>query len=135
MPQAKSASSNIAPHPAGRASVRKKLDAGQSGTLRYPRQFGEALVCVRYRHHPENGKRYTPVEIVVDERQTLPVAHAAPVQADTLIAIHIDYAETELRTRAKEAGARWDGGRKAWLMTFREAQRLGMVGRIKGVAE
>ncbi|MEW5771589.1 MAG: hypothetical protein AB1831_14650 [Pseudomonadota bacterium] len=115
--------------------MRKKLDAGQAGTLRYQRQFGDALVCVRYRHHPENGKRYTTVEIVVDERQTFAVAHATPMQADTLIAVHIDYAETELRARAKEAGARWDGGRKAWLMTYMEAKRLGLLGRIKGAVE
>lgn len=121
------------PHPAGRASVRKKLDAGQPGTQRYVRQFGETLVCVRYRHHAD-GRRYTTVEIVVDERHGLPMTHH-PSLPNATVAVKIDYADSESRAWAKAAGARWDADRKAWLMDMETAHRLGFKERILGVVK
>jgi hypothetical protein len=121
-------------HPAGQAGVRKKLDAGQPGTQRYLRQFGESLVCVRYRHHAD-GRRYTTVEIVVDERHSLPMTRHPPLPPDAMVAVRIEYADADLRTRAKAAGARWDADRKAWLMNMETAYRLGLKDRITGLVK
>jgi hypothetical protein len=117
--------------PAARFPVSKKLTPGQAGTKRYQRQFGDALVCVRYRHHPEAGKRYTTVEIIVDERQhPLPTRPHGIVDGE-IVAIQIGYAETDLRQRAKQSGAKWDNATKHWLMPYRVALELGLHGRIK----
>ena len=122
------------PNPAGQAGVRKKLDAGQPGTQRYLRQFGESLVCVRYRHHAD-GRRYTTVEIVVDERHSLPMTRHASLPPEAMVAVRIKYADAESRARAKAAGARWDADRQAWLMDMETAHRLGLKDRFMGVVK
>lgn len=48
--------------------VTKKLLPGAPGTKRFKKKYGRRLVCVRYRKDPENERRLTTVEIVVDER-------------------------------------------------------------------
>jgi hypothetical protein len=90
---------------------------------RYQRQFGDALVCVRYRINPETARRYTTVEIVMDEKQ-LPGFPALGGTTDgTLVALAITHGETELRQRVKQAGARWDQNRKAWIVPYRFARQ------------
>ena len=48
------------------SKINKRLAPGQNGTKRYLNQYGNALVCVRYRQ--DQSQRYTTVEIVVDQR-------------------------------------------------------------------
>ena len=48
-------------------AVTKRLLPGRPGTKRHQQQHGAQLVCVRYRHDPENGRRYTTVELLVDD--------------------------------------------------------------------
>ena len=43
----------------------KRLAPDQAGAKKLARQYGNALVCVRYRQDPEQGLRYTTVELVV----------------------------------------------------------------------
>jgi hypothetical protein len=47
--------------------VRLKLKPGQRGTKHLSRQYGDRLVCVRYRYDEETKKRYTTVELIVAE--------------------------------------------------------------------
>ncbi|MDD3529478.1 MAG: hypothetical protein PHS77_06335 [Gallionellaceae bacterium] len=117
--------------PIHRAGISKKLAPGQPGTKRYQRQFGDALVCVRYLIHPETARRYTTVEIVVDEKR-LP-AFPAPndTAEETLVALAIAYGETDLRQRVKQAGGKWDQDRKVWLLPYGIACKLGLHGRIR----
>lgn len=117
--------------PAHQAGITKKLAPDQPGTKRYQRQFGDALVCVRYRIHAETARRYTTVEIVVDEKQ-LPRFPAPNGTADeTLVALAIAYGETELRHRVQQAGGKWDQDRKVWLLPYGLARKLGLHGRIR----
>ena len=52
--------------------VIKNLKSGADGTKRYLRRFGDKLLCVRYRLDKENGKRYTTVELIVDQGEHRP---------------------------------------------------------------
>lgn len=126
---------NAANNPATQAGISKKLSPGQPGTKRYQRQFGDALVCVRYRVHPETARRYTTVEIIVDERQLARFPAPGGVTDTTLVALTIAYGETELRQRAKQAGAKWDQQRKVWLLPYGIARQLGLHGRIRNAPE
>lgn len=47
--------------------VIKTLKPGQPGTKKYQKQFGNKLVCVRYRVNQKRRVRSTTIEIVVDE--------------------------------------------------------------------
>jgi len=52
--------------------VIKKILPGKPGTIRWLRQFGAHLVCVRYRGNATRRVRTTTVEIVVDEKFWMP---------------------------------------------------------------
>ncbi|GAB4373538.1 MAG: hypothetical protein Kow0042_17510 [Calditrichia bacterium] len=49
------------------ARTRKMLRPGQPGTKKLSQKFGADLVCVRYRYDATQKKRYTTVEVVIDE--------------------------------------------------------------------
>lgn len=42
------------------------LKPGQRGTKKLVKEFGDKLVCVRYRYDAENNVRYKTVELIVD---------------------------------------------------------------------
>ncbi len=64
--------------PLQRSSIIKKLHPDQKGALRLAERFGDRLVCVRYRTDHESGRRFTTVEIVVEERTPAePARHTA----------------------------------------------------------
>lgn len=113
-----------APPRASFGHVVKKLLPGKPGTSGQQARFGDALVCVRYRSSPETGRQYTTVEIVVAERA------ARPTVGPAIVAVRIDYHEAELRSRAKQAGARWDPKARAWRMPRNVARSLGLRNRI-----
>lgn len=106
------------------ARVSKRLSPGQNGTKRLQAQYGDALVCVRYRQ--DGRRRYTTVELVIDEQDLPPrtptIKHLVPVA--------IGYQERELRTQAKQAGAVWDANQRAWIMPRSVAETLGLEARI-----
>lgn len=107
------------------ARVTKRLSPGQNGTKRYQTEFGESLVCVRYRQ--DGNRRYTTVELLVDHSDLPP---RGPSLKD-FVAVHIDYREKELRQLVKEEGAMWDPDSRVWIMPRSLAKRLGVEDRIK----
>jgi len=48
------------------------LKPGQKGTKQLTEQYGDALICVRYRYDPEKRKRLKTVEIIVSESEWTP---------------------------------------------------------------
>ena len=55
-----------------KAEVRTTLAPGQNGTKRLLRQYGDQLVCVRYRYDKLRGKRLKTVELIIDEQDWVP---------------------------------------------------------------
>lgn len=72
---------------------------------------GAALVCVRYREDRDGRRQYTTVELVVSDRTS---TH----RGDGEVSVRIDYWETQLRAKAKQAGAIWDPVAKLWRMSL-----------------
>lgn len=105
---------------ARRSRITKKLHPPQSGSQRWERRFGNALVCVRYRHDARAGIRYTTVELIVETR---PVDR----QPHTLVLVPISAFNESKRQRAIALGAKWKRRDKAWLMTLDAAQRLNLI--------
>ncbi|GEM_PF-1071900 len=100
--------------------VIKKLSPGQPGTVKLAQRFGDALVCVRYRldAEPRNMRRYTTVELVVDQ---------GPPTDRTFVKVRIP--DIELRRRAIQHGAVWDAKLRLWRMRYGLAKSLGLVDR------
>jgi hypothetical protein len=108
--------------------VVKRIAPTQPGAIKLARQFGERLVCVRYRHDRADTYRYTTVELVVD---------AGPIQAShrrtqpkiQLVAIRIEPHETALNRLVREHGAVWDGKVRLWYLRRATAKALGLLDR------
>jgi len=109
--------------------ARSKLNPGQPGTLKLVRQYGDRLVCVRYRYDALKRRRYTTAEIVVDESEwdPLPSATARRERVPVRIAIQ----ETTLREKAKTAGGRWDPNQRVWMLPMEQVIQLGLTNRVK----
>jgi hypothetical protein len=84
--------------------VRLTLPAGAPGTKRLVEEYGERLICVRYRYDEKRRRRLKTAEIVVDD---VPWAPSPQAESHQLVYVAIEYREWELRERIKEAGGSW----------------------------
>ena len=109
--------------------VKATIKPGQNGARRYTRQYGDQLVCVRYRYDKRRQKRLTTVELIVDEQDWI---QGITIPPDKIVPLRIAYGETELREKVKEAGAYWDSKLKCWKLSFRLVYALGLEKRIIG---
>lgn len=110
----------------------KTINAGKNGSRRLQREWGEKLLCVRYREH--NKKIYTTIEIVIDERDK-PPKNVCQFQTlsnrnKTIVAIKVAYEEEELRAKIKRHGGKWSKALKLWLIPYQVATHLAIRDRI-----
>jgi len=106
---------------AATARVVKKLGPQDPGARRWAAEFGDRLLCVRYRVDPLRQRRQTTVELVVEE---------APTLGSVRVGLRIAWAETELRQRVKAAGGKWDAEAALWMLPLGAARQLGLVDRV-----
>jgi hypothetical protein len=106
--------------------VRLKLNPGQRGTKHLVKQYGERLVCVRYRYDENSRKRYTTIELIVNEKAWNPVVF----KPDSIVRIQIAFDEVDVRQKIKDAGGRWSKSTKTWKISYKTACRLGLKTRI-----
>lgn len=109
--------------PQRRSNIVKKLHPDQKGTRRLTERFGDRLVCVRYRTDPESGRRFTTVEIVVEERSPTP-----PEPSHQLV--RVGWKETQLRDAIKASGGIWMPDMKLWKVSGSTIRRLKLKKRI-----
>lgn len=114
--------------------VIRTIKPGKPGSIRFYQRWREKLVAVRYRRDAENNKIYTTIELIVDVREQAPPnisllsVHAH--KRRQAVALPIAWEEKELRTRAKQMGARWSKVKKVWLMRYQTSVVLGVQDRI-----
>lgn len=90
------------------------LKPGQDGTKRLLAQYGDRLLCVRYRFDENRGVKVKTIELIVDERPlTAPRFHN-----DDLVPVHVGYDEQELRQQLRTLRGRWDAERKLWYVRY-----------------
>ena len=92
--------------------VKATIKPGLNGTKKYLQQYGDQLVCVRYRYDKQRNRRQTTVELIVDEQDWKKGYNVRP---DQLVPIKVGFGETDLREKVKAAGAFWDKDQKACL--------------------
>ncbi|MBI3164238.1 MAG: hypothetical protein IPG44_10110 [Anaerolineales bacterium] len=98
--------------------------AGQKGTRQLQLQYGDALVCVRYRYDKARRRRMKTVELVVEEREWTPV--------DALVLLKISWGEKALGIKVKRAGGEWLSDRKLWRLPYGKVLELGLGERVVG---
>ena len=67
-------------------------------------QYGDRLVCVRYRYDAQRKTRFKTVELIVAQR--------------------------DLRQRVKQAGGTWNPSRKVWELRYAHVVALKLQARI-----
>jgi len=104
--------------------VGTRMKPGQRGTRKLLRDFGDRLVCVRYRYDENGRRRLTTIELVVAEAPWTPISSRL---------VHLDVRPWEISVReaVKKAGGRWDPERKLWRIRLDRALKLGMKERIR----
>ena len=95
--------------PLHQVRITKKLGPDQAGAKKLAQRYGENLVCVRYRQDAPTGRRYTTVEIVVDE---------GPIAVDNrlpdVVHLRVAIGEIDLQRQIKQLGGEWDRRYRAW---------------------
>jgi hypothetical protein len=100
------------------------MPPGAKGTRRLLREYGQKLVCVRYRYDEMRRRRLKTVEIVIEE-----VAWTPPERR--LVRIAVNAWETALHARLRKAGGRWTGNGPFWRVRYDRAVKLGLAKRIR----
>ncbi len=108
--------------------TRLTLRPGQRGTKKLLAQYGDRLVCVRYRYDGTKKKRFKTVELIVEEIDWEPGADSVP--DDTTVAIRIGWHEKELQGKVKRAGGKWNPRRRVWEIRYDRMVELGLEGRL-----
>jgi hypothetical protein len=108
--------------------ARSKLKPGQPGTRKLVEQYGNRLVCVRYRYDALKRRRYTTAEIIVDESDWDPMPSATARRE--LVPVRIAVHEVKLREKVKAAGGRWDPEKRVWHVPMEQVLQLGLGGRV-----
>ena len=108
--------------------TRLHLKPGQKGTKELLAQYGDRLVCVRYRYDTRRKKRFKTVELIVAERDWEPPAPR--FTAETIVGMRIGFAEVDLRERVKQAGGKWNRSRKVWELRYDQVVALTLEAQI-----
>ncbi len=114
--------------------VIRKIKPGVNGSKRYLNQYGNRLVCVRYRHDRANHRNLVTVELIVAEYphragnyQEFDDLYPHP-NRNTLL--KIGYHEKELQKAIRQRGGKWLKNIKLWSLPYRIVQEMGLEGRI-----
>jgi hypothetical protein len=107
--------------------TRLKLKPGARRTKKLAQEYGDRLICVRYRYDALRQKRYKTVELVVDE---VPWQPASGVDPEQIVPLRIGFDEKDLQQRVKAAGGRWDAKAVVWRLTYSKVTELGIRDRI-----
>ena len=110
------------------ARVRLCLKPGQKGTKRLLAQYGDRLICVRYRYDAQRKMRFKTVELLVAERDWEPPRPS--IALDQIVGLRVAFAEVAVRDRVKQAGGTWNPERRLWQLRYDRVVALDLNHRI-----
>ena len=108
--------------------IRKTLQPQQDGAKKLFAQYGDQLVCVRYRYDDQQRKRLKTVEIIVEEEPWTPPPQ--PAACERLVALRIAVTEGALQRQVKAAGGTWHPQHQVWHLRHDRVVALGLAARI-----
>lgn len=92
--------------------TRWTLVPGQKGTKKFLDHYGEKLCSVRYRYDKQWGKRFTTVEIIVEESDWVPPAD--PIAEPVIVELRVGLNEVGIQRIIKQAGGKWNRQKQVW---------------------
>jgi hypothetical protein len=104
------------------------IQPGRRGAKKFVEQYGDRLVCVRYRQDERRQKRFKTVELIVEEWPwTSPLSRK---EKGGVVLVKVAFQERELRRQIKEEGGVWNPDKQAWEMRYDHVIALGLTQRI-----
>jgi hypothetical protein len=110
--------------------TRLSLATGQSGTKKLVTQYGDRLVCVRYRYDTQRKVRHKTIELIVETTPWAPRMRNARRELTDMVLVRIGYSEAALREGVKAAGAIWRHKHKLWELDWKTAREFGLQERV-----
>ena len=104
------------------------IQPGQRGAKKFVSQYGDRLVCVRYRQDAQRQKRFKTVELIVEEWSWTPPSPKR--RKGSLVLVKVAFPERELRQQIKAVGGLWNPDKQAWEIRYDHAIALGLKNRI-----
>lgn len=111
--------------------TRLTLRPGQPGTRKLVEEYGERVICVRYRYDQTTKKRFKTVELIVEEVEWIP--RPRPRAATDLVHIRVRYAEEAIRNSVKLLGGHWHPPTRTWRIAYGATVALRLTDRIVNV--
>ena len=108
--------------------TRLTLQPHQDGAEQLREQYGEQLVCVRYRYNETTKERWKTVELIIDKSAWEPPK--PQWQVDTLVAVQVAVQERTVRQQVKAAGGKWNPKEVVWELLYGQVVALGLTARI-----
>ena len=108
--------------------TRLTLLPGERGAKQLHEQYGDQLVCVRYRYDEQQQKRFKTGELIVGETVWIPPAGQRP--GDSVVSLRVAVSEREVREQVKRAGGVWKPERRVWELRYDQVVLLGLEERI-----
>jgi hypothetical protein len=112
--------------------ARVTLKPHQRGAKKLHRQYGDQLLYVRYRYDSVRKKRFTTVELIVDEADWMPRSRPA---SDQIVGVRVDVTERDLQKRIKQAGGTWNRRKKVWYVQYDTVVEFGLQARMVSETE
>ena len=124
----------------GSMETRVTLRPGEKGTKGLVAEYGERLICVRYRYDPNARMRYKTVELVVEQVPWEPDKHAADPagragRPPSLVGVRVAYEDRALQQQIRQAGGRWVRELRLWVLPLAAAKRLRLADRLVPVPD
>ena len=113
--------------------TRLTLHPDQDGAKQLRNQYGDRLICVRYRYDEVTKKRWKTVELIIEESNWEPFPCKPP--KDALVALQVAAQEREVRRQVKAAGGKWNPREVVWELPYGQVVALGLTERIVTTAE
>jgi len=112
--------------------IKACLKPGQKGTKKWSNMYGNQLVSVRYRYDAKKERRYTTIELIVEEGEWQPekIATTPTRNMSDRLGIRIAGYELELREQVKNVGGIWRPRQKLWELPYGQILALGLEARI-----
>ncbi|MEZ4748806.1 MAG: hypothetical protein R3C41_22280 [Calditrichia bacterium] len=109
----------------------KKINPGEAGSKKLMKRYGDALVCVRYRYDADRQRRFTTVELIVDEGEWQ--KRNTSYKPDDIVYLKVSYGEVSVGVLIRQAGGNWNGSIGYWELPYERVVALNLEHRIAEV--
>lgn len=110
--------------------VRLVRRPGQHGTKAFVEQYGERLICVRYRYDDTARRRYKTVELIVEQKEWVP--KDSTFRRDTMVGVRLKTSDKDSYAQLLTMPEQWDPELGVWHLRYEQVIALGLTDRIIG---